>query len=147
MVGARSLSMTVDAVNSAFFDGRVLSKAVRTRVARWIAGRQGLPGAYAGTFAGFPSEREDGIVLFTGERIASASARHILGEESCRALRLLDAREKSVADALNSSARPRGRPDRRPQRSAATRWRSARWIVSETAPHPSQLDFRRDSVR
>jgi hypothetical protein len=100
MITTQSLSLTVDAVNSAFFDGRALPKAERTRVARWIAGRQGLPGAYAGTFAGFPSERDKGIVLFTGERITSASARHILGEESCRALRLLDVREKPVVAAL-----------------------------------------------
>jgi len=32
----------------------------------------------------FPGELEAGIVVFTGERITSASARHILGEESSR---------------------------------------------------------------
>jgi hypothetical protein len=100
VIEADSLSATVDAVNSAFFDGRTLSTRERLRVARWIAGRQGLPGAYADTFAGFPSERQKGITVFTGERVGSASARHILGEEACRALRLLDVREPSVGDAL-----------------------------------------------
>jgi hypothetical protein len=62
-----------------------------------------LPGAYGGTFAGFPSERSTGIVLFTGERIASASARHILGEEASRALRLLRVQERSIARALEAA--------------------------------------------
>jgi len=85
------------------FDGRTLTAAERGRAARWIAGRQGLPGAYGGTFAGFPSERSGGIVLFTGERIASASARHILGEETARALRQLRVRDSAVTRALQGA--------------------------------------------
>ena len=42
-------------------------------------------------------------MLFTGERIASASARHILGEEASRALRLLRVRDRSVARALDAA--------------------------------------------
>ena len=49
------------------------------------------------------SQRSRGIVLFTGERIASASARHILGEEASRALRLLRVREGTVARALDAA--------------------------------------------
>jgi hypothetical protein len=98
-----SLSQTVDAVNAAHFEGRALTIAERRELARWIAGRQGLPGAYGGTFAGFPSERSRGIVLFTGERITSASARHILGEEASRALRLLRVPERSVTGALDAA--------------------------------------------
>ena len=89
LINKTSLSQTVDAINTAHFDRRTLAAAERSEAARWIAARQGLPGAYGGTFAGFASERSNGIVLFTGERIASASARHILGEEASRALRLL----------------------------------------------------------
>ena len=98
-----SLSRTVDAINAALFDGRALSAADRSRTARWIAARHELPGSYAGTFAGFPAERSRGIVLFTGERIASASARHILGEEASRALRLLRVRDRGVARALDAA--------------------------------------------
>ena len=98
-----SLSQTVDAINAAHFSGRSLPAAERREAARWIAGRQGLPGAYADTFAGFPSERSKGIVVFTGERIASASARHILGEEASRALRQLRVRDRDVARALESA--------------------------------------------
>ena len=54
-------------------------------------------------FAGFPSERSRGIVLFTGERITSASARHILGEEASRALRQLRVRDPNVTRALDSA--------------------------------------------
>jgi len=100
LINKASLSQTVDALNAADFDGRPLTAAERGQAARWIAARQGLPGCYAGTFAGFPAERSKGIVLFTGERIASASARHILGEEASRALRRLGVRDRSVASAL-----------------------------------------------
>ena len=93
LINRASLSQTVDAINAAYFDGRTLAAAERGQAARWIAGRQGLPGAYGGTFAGFPAERSKGIVLFTGERIASASARHILGEEASRVLRQLRVRD------------------------------------------------------
>jgi hypothetical protein len=90
----------VDAINAAHFAGRALAAAERGQAARWIAARQGLPGAYGNTFAGFPSERSGGIVLFTGERIASASARHILGEEASRALRQLRVRDPEATRAL-----------------------------------------------
>jgi hypothetical protein len=100
LINRTSLSKTVDAVNAAQFDRRALAATERTEVSRWIAARQGLPGSYGGTFAGFPSERSKGIVLFTGERIASASARHILGEEASRALRQLGVRDGSVTGAL-----------------------------------------------
>jgi hypothetical protein len=100
LIDTASLSQTVDAINAALFDGRTLAAVERHRVGRWIAGRQGLPGAYGDTFAGFPSERSKGIALFTGERIASASARHILGEEASRALRQLRVNDVKVTRAL-----------------------------------------------
>jgi hypothetical protein len=100
LINGASLSKTLDAIHAAHFEGRTLTAFERGRAARWIAGRQGLAGAYGGTFAGFPSERSRGIVLFTGERIASASARHILGEEASRALRQLRVRDPKVTRAL-----------------------------------------------
>jgi hypothetical protein len=103
IINRASLSKTVDAINAAHFDGRTLAAGERSQAARWIAGRQGLPGAYGGTFSGFSSERTKGIVLFTGERIASASARHILGEEASRALRQLRVRDAKVTQALEGA--------------------------------------------
>lgn len=103
LITRTSLSQTVDAINATQFHGRALAPSERSAVARWIAARQGLPGAYGGTFAGFPAERSKGIVLFTGERIASASARHILGEEASRALRLLRVQDRNVTRALEAA--------------------------------------------
>jgi hypothetical protein len=105
LIDKASLSQTVDAINAAYFAKRPLAAADRGQAARWIAGRHGLPGAYGGTFAGFPAERVNGIVLFTGERIMSASARHILGEEASRALRQLRVRDATVNRALESADR------------------------------------------
>ena len=102
LINRTSLSQTVDAINAAHFSGRTLPAAERSLTARWIAERQGLPGAYGGTFAGFPSERSS-LALFTGERITSASARHILGEEASRALRLLRVRDPGVTRALRAA--------------------------------------------
>ena len=45
LIDRRSLSQTVDAINAAQCDGRTLAAAERGEVARWIAARQGLPGA------------------------------------------------------------------------------------------------------
>ncbi len=87
-------------MNAAFFEQRKISAANRRLVARWIAARQGLFGAYGDTFAGFPAEQKRGIVVFTGERITMASSRHILGEEACRVLRLLRIEDSTVQAAL-----------------------------------------------
>jgi hypothetical protein len=65
----------------------------------------GAAGGYSDTFADFPSEHSRGIVLFTGERIASASARHILGEEASRALRQLGVWDPNVTRALEGADR------------------------------------------
>jgi hypothetical protein len=100
MIHHASLSQTLDAVNEQTFNERRSAPAERKLVAEWIAARQGLPGAYADTFAGFPDERKSGIVVFTGERITSASARHILGEEASRVLRSLGVRGSSIQGAL-----------------------------------------------
>jgi len=104
LVHQESLSETVDATNAALFEGHKIPTEERQRVARWIAARQGLPGAYGDTFAGLPAEQKRGIVLFTGERITSASARHILGEEACRVLQMLRVSDASVELALERAS-------------------------------------------
>lgn len=101
LLHTRSLGGTLDAVNEALFFGRRIPKADARRVATWIAGRQGLPGSYAGMFAPTPKDYTQGIRLFTGERISTRAATgHILGEEACRALLLLNVRSKDVSGAL-----------------------------------------------
>jgi len=100
LVDTKSVSATVDALGALSFTGEKLAPSAAKSAAQWLAGRQGLPGAYANMFAGFTSEYQAGIVVFTGERILSASARHILGEEACRALRLLAVRDAGVQSAI-----------------------------------------------
>jgi len=96
----RDLSTTVDNVHAAFFAGARPGKAQREEAAVWIAARQGLPGAYAHTFALFDAEKKAGTVVFTGERMTSASARHIAGEEACIALLELEVKSRAVSAAL-----------------------------------------------
>ena len=101
MVFSKSLGCTLDAVNEAFFYGRSLPKSQREQAAKWIAGRQGKPGSYANMFAPTSDDMKKGVRLFTGERILSrAGIGHILGEEACRALVLLNASVGGVRAAL-----------------------------------------------
>ena len=87
-----SLTATVDAVNAAFFYGEKTTAADRQKAARWIASRQGLPGSYGDMFAMTEGDSAEGVRIFTGQEVGSGGgARHVLGEETCRALRLLDA--------------------------------------------------------
>ena len=104
LISPSSLSETLDAVGDAHFWGRTIGATDRKGVAAWVAQRQGLPGAYASTFALFPDEARAGIRLFTGERATNASARHIAGQEACRALRLLNAKSASACEALATAS-------------------------------------------
>ncbi|ACB75148.1 hypothetical protein [Opitutus terrae] len=97
----RSLGATLDALADSLFFARPITSADRTRAAQSIAARQGLPGAYAGMFA--PTDRDRaGYRLFTGEPVHSrVGIAHLLGEEACRVLTLLNVRELTVQSALD----------------------------------------------
>ena len=102
LVHPNSLAATLDAVNDAFFDGRSLSPSERREAATWIAGRQGRPGSYADMFAPTDRDFREGATLFTGEMIRTrAGMAHVLGEEACRALILLDVAGGGVEKALD----------------------------------------------
>jgi len=103
ILNPRSLADTVDRVNEAFFIERKLPALERKKVARWIAERRGGPGAYWSLFAPTKQDIEKGIKVFTGEKYEYAAARHILGEEACRALLLLDVKEQGVQDELDKA--------------------------------------------
>jgi len=104
IVNPDSLASTLDALNEAFFLGTKLAKADREPAAKWIANRQGLRFSYAGMPAPMDAECNAELRVFTGEPIKSAaSAGHILGEEACRALILLDVSDKYVASALEKA--------------------------------------------
>ncbi len=99
-----SLGVTIDALNDALFFRRRTSATDRLSAARWIASRQGLPGSYSNMFA--PTERDftDGITFFTGETIKTgAGTSHILGEEACRALKLLAPRDAVARRAFDAA--------------------------------------------
>jgi hypothetical protein len=82
-----SLARTVEAVAEAQFYGWKITSAELLRALRFIASRQGLPGAYAGLFAPVEGEETKRLQLFTGEWVQSQAATlHILGEEAYRVL-------------------------------------------------------------
>ena len=97
-----SLANTVDAVNEAYFYHAEIPDPEKYATAVWLASRQGKPGAYAGKlFARTDEEKGQDIALFTGERYQDGGgARHILGEETCRALILLGSDSTGVQEAL-----------------------------------------------
>jgi hypothetical protein len=101
LLDTRSLAGTIDAVNDALFFGGRIPKNEARRTALWLAGRQGLPKSYAGMFAPTDRDYAEGIRLFTGERITSGAATaHILGEETCRVLLLLEVDLEEASAAL-----------------------------------------------
>jgi hypothetical protein len=121
LLDSRSLAGTIDGVSDALFFGKRIPKNEARRVAVWLAGRQGLPGSYAGMFAPMPRDRAQGIRLFTGERISSGAATgHILGEETCRALLLLNT---DVAEASAALVRATRSMDKRLSQSESARGR------------------------
>ena len=106
LVNPTSLWATIDAIDEAFFAGRQLTRAQRREAATFIAQRQGKPGSYMGMFAPSDTDRQKGIRLFTGERIPpGAGMRHMLGEEACRALLLVDVQSPAVREALTNASR------------------------------------------
>ncbi len=100
-----SLASTLDAINEAYFYGWSIPKNERKEVASWIVERQGQSGAYGSMFAPTAKDFREGVRLFTGERITSnAAIGHILGEEACRALILLNIQNKEVYHALQAAS-------------------------------------------
>lgn len=105
LINKDSLAATLDALNEAFFCAQSLLEFEREQAAQWIASRQGKVGAYADMFAPTKSDFEGGIRLFTGERLRSrGGTAHILGEEACRALILLNIPVNGVRTALDRAS-------------------------------------------
>jgi hypothetical protein len=101
LIHPSSLADTVRAIDEAHFFGVKIPQREALAAARWIAGRQGLEGSYAATFAPMPRDWA-GLTLPTGEKITTrAGLSHMLGEESCRVLRVLGLRDRGVAAALD----------------------------------------------
>ena len=104
LIHPNSLAATLDVLNEVFFMGHSLSRGEKTTAIRWLASRQGVRGAYRGMIAPTPLDFERGAKLFTGEKVISGAAiGHVLGEESSRALILLDADSPIAHEALKRS--------------------------------------------
>jgi hypothetical protein len=104
LINQNSLASTLDSINDAFFYNQPLSKSERVQAAKWIASRQGLPGSYANMFAPTTKDFQAGLTLFTGEKITTrAGLSHILGQESCRVLLLLNVTSADVKSALEKA--------------------------------------------
>lgn len=105
LINHKSLATTLNYVNEAFFYKRSLLKSERVEVAKWIASRQGMPGSYANMFAPTKKDFQNGLELFTGEKISTrAGISHVLGQESCRALILLNVKSADVKLALERAS-------------------------------------------
>jgi hypothetical protein len=103
MIDISSLVKTVDWVNEKLLFGETIPPEAGLEAARWIASQQGEMGAYRGMFAPTPTDFEQGIRTFTGERLVSASARHILGEEAARVVWLLGRQDPDVRVAYDQA--------------------------------------------
>lgn len=102
MLNRRSLAKTVDSIHEAIFFRKRIPKEERRAAADWIAERQGGKLSYAKMFAPTEYDMKHGIRVFTGERITSGAAlRHVLGEETCRAMLQLKPTGRDAREALD----------------------------------------------
>jgi hypothetical protein len=100
-----SLVNTIDRINDCFFNGLLIPEEEGLETARWIVSRKGKKGAYRGMFAPTPYDFEHGIRVFTGEKLTSASARHIMGQEAARAAWLLAKHDPIVRSAYDQATK------------------------------------------
>lgn len=100
-----SLYKTIDSTQAALFSFEKISEKERRAVSTWLADRQGLPGSYRGMFAPTEKDFSGTVKTFTGEVISSRAARaHILSEEACRLLLLLDVHAPKTDLALKTAS-------------------------------------------
>jgi len=104
ILNRQSVCETVDRVNAAVFFGKAVAKVDRQATAEFLASRIGQGGSYCGLPAPTPRDFTQPVRVFTGEAITSRAAKaHILGEEACRAMLLLQPR-KAMLDSLTRAS-------------------------------------------
>lgn len=103
LLDTKSLTKTIDNINERFLYGEIISEEESLEAARWIASRRGKKGAYRGMFAPTQYDFEQGMRVFTGEKLVSASARHIMGEEAARAIWLLAKQDSDIREAYHKA--------------------------------------------
>lgn len=103
LLDTTSLMKTLDNINEKFLSGETINVQEGLEAARWIVTRQGEKGSYRGMSAPTQSDFDQGNRLFTGERLVSASARHIMGQEAARAAWLLGKQDRIVREAYHQA--------------------------------------------
>jgi len=104
LINQNSLAETLNNYYDAVYTGKAITAAEKKGLAKWLASRQGLARSYAGMVTPTEKDYNNGVKLFTGELIdMKASIGHILGEESLRALHLLNVKDNSVQQALKAA--------------------------------------------
>ena len=99
-----SLFKTVDNVSEALFFDLEISTNEKKEITDFILNQQGKPRTYADTFAPTENDLKHDLILFTGEKINTNAGRsHMIGEEACRILRLIDGQNKKVQKALDKA--------------------------------------------
>jgi len=93
-----SLMRLVDEANQNMLLGTTVFADEKLSVARWISSRQGKENAYRGMFAPTAYDMQEGIHLFTGEKLTSASARHCLGQQAARVAWLYGSNNPDIRD-------------------------------------------------
>jgi hypothetical protein len=104
LINQNSLAGTLNNYYAAVYSGKTISGPEKKKLAQWIASRQGQKYTYCNMPAPTEYDHKNGFRLFTGEKIdMKASIGHILGEESLRALYLLNVNDKTVQAAIINS--------------------------------------------
>jgi hypothetical protein len=93
-----SLMKTLDNINERYLFSTTIPEPEGIEVAQWITAQQGKKGHYRNMYAPSAMDFEQGMRLFTGERLVSASARHIMGQEAARATWLLGKGDPEVRE-------------------------------------------------
>lgn len=100
----KSLFQTVDNVSKALLFNMDIDQNEKLEIAYFIANQQGLPNAYANTFAPTDTDFKNDLVLFTGEKIKSRVGKcHMIGEEASRILRKLNVQSEKISNVLQNA--------------------------------------------
>lgn len=106
MMPFTTVAATVDEVNAAFFEGRTIAPARADEIVAWLAGRRIRSGRHSGLLAPSEQDYQQGVRLFTGERLRTKLAtRHVLTAEAARAMVLLGTPSATVQECLERVGR------------------------------------------
>ncbi|OHB48847.1 MAG: hypothetical protein A2Y10_06235 [Planctomycetes bacterium GWF2_41_51] len=104
ILNTKSLAVTAENLNEAFFNGIGIPKSEKIIIAKWIASRQGGTHSYANMFEPMPLDFSRGFKLFTGEEVTSgAGIGYCLGQDCCRLLAKININDNTVRTALKNA--------------------------------------------